>query len=37
MEVTEAFCHRAAIAMQLTNCGTEIFFDKALMQLIKLY
>ncbi|KAF3156040.1 hypothetical protein TWF225_008146 [Orbilia oligospora] len=29
-EVTLAFCKRAAIAQQLLNCLTEIFFDKAL-------
>ncbi|WVR08198.1 hypothetical protein IAU60_005245 [Kwoniella sp. DSM 27419] len=29
-DVTLAFCKRAAIAQQLTNCLTEIFFDKAL-------
>ena len=29
-EVTEAICKRAAIAHQLTNCLTEIFFDQAL-------
>ncbi|KAK6532642.1 hypothetical protein TWF281_006823 [Arthrobotrys megalospora] len=29
-EVTVAFCKRAAIAQQLLNCLTEIFFDKAL-------
>lgn len=27
-EVTEAICKRAAIAHQLTNCLTEIFFDE---------
>ncbi|KAG7892592.1 hypothetical protein KL908_003544 [Ogataea polymorpha] len=27
LEVTLAFCHRAAIATQLTNCCTEIMFD----------
>lgn len=32
IEVTRAFCHRAAIAHQLTNCLTEIFFDEALQQ-----
>ena len=26
VEVTTAFCKRAAIAQQLTNCLTEIFF-----------
>lgn len=30
VEVTEAFCHRAAYSQQLLNCCTEIFFDKAL-------
>ncbi|KAF2211253.1 hypothetical protein CERZMDRAFT_85443 [Cercospora zeae-maydis SCOH1-5] len=29
-EVTRAFCKRAAIAQQLTNCLTEIFFDEAI-------
>ncbi|PSN62190.1 amidase [Corynespora cassiicola Philippines] len=29
-QVTIAFCKRAAIAHQLTNCLTEIFFDKAI-------
>ncbi|KAK4550339.1 hypothetical protein LTR36_003306 [Oleoguttula mirabilis] len=29
-EVTTAFCKRAAIAQQLTNCLTETFFDQAL-------
>ncbi|KAF1974861.1 amidase [Bimuria novae-zelandiae CBS 107.79] len=29
-QVTIAFCKRAAVAHQLTNCLTEIFFDKAL-------
>lgn len=28
--VTTAFCKRAAIAQQLTNCLTEIFFDAAI-------
>lgn len=32
LQVAEAFCHRAAIAQQLTNCLTEIFFDEALDQ-----
>ncbi len=31
-EVTLAFCKRAAIAQQLTNCLTEIFFDRALVR-----
>lgn len=30
IEVTEAFCHAAAIAQGLTNCLTEVFFDVAL-------
>ncbi|KAK1706410.1 hypothetical protein CaCOL14_008345 [Colletotrichum acutatum] len=29
-QVTEAFCHRSAIAQQLTNCLTEPLFDTAL-------
>ncbi|KAJ2996299.1 hypothetical protein NUW58_g1013 [Xylaria curta] len=29
-QVTVAFCKRAAIAQQLVNCLTEIFFDKAI-------
>src|SRR5579871_4412374 len=29
-EVTTAFCKRAAIAQQLTNCLTEIFFLEAI-------
>ncbi|KAI9802130.1 MAG: hypothetical protein M1833_002051 [Piccolia ochrophora] len=29
-EVVEAFCKRAAVAHQVTNCLTEIFFDDAL-------
>ncbi|CAK7915813.1 hypothetical protein CAAN3_18S00386 [[Candida] anglica] len=28
--VTRAFCHRAALAHQLTTCCSEIFFDRAL-------
>lgn len=36
VEVTRAFCHRAAIAHQLTNCLTEIFFDEALEQAAQL-
>ncbi|SGZ54586.1 CIC11C00000000554 [Sungouiella intermedia] len=27
VDVASAFMHRAAVATQLTNCGTEIFFD----------
>ncbi|KAJ5352575.1 hypothetical protein N7452_001549 [Penicillium brevicompactum] len=30
VEVTEAFCHRAAVAHQMVNCLHEIFFDEAL-------
>ena len=30
LQVTKAFCHRASIAHQLTNCLTEIFFDEAI-------
>ncbi|KJX94055.1 general amidase like protein [Zymoseptoria brevis] len=29
-EVTRAFCKRAAVAQQVTNCLTEIFFDEAI-------
>ncbi|KAH0036688.1 amidase, partial [Aureobasidium melanogenum] len=29
-EVTLAFCKRAAVAQQLTNCLTEIFFEEAI-------
>ncbi|KAK6411887.1 hypothetical protein LTR95_018034, partial [Oleoguttula sp. CCFEE 5521] len=29
-DVTTAFCKRAAIAQQLTNCSTEILFDDAI-------
>ncbi|KAG9949029.1 amidase, partial [Aureobasidium melanogenum] len=29
-EVTVAFCKRAAVAQQLTNCLTEIFFEEAI-------
>lgn len=32
LEVTSAFCHRASIAQQLTNCLSEVFFDEALQQ-----
>ncbi|EXJ87653.1 hypothetical protein A1O1_04577 [Capronia coronata CBS 617.96] len=31
-EVVTAFCHRAALAHQLTNCLLEIFFDQAIME-----
>jgi amidase len=30
VEITRAFCHRAALAHQLTSCLHEIFFDAAL-------
>lgn len=36
VEVTRAFCHRAAIAHQITNCLTEIFFDEGLEQAAQL-
>lgn len=29
MEIANAFCHRAALVHQLTNCCTEIFFERA--------
>lgn len=32
VQVTTAFCKRAAIAQQLTKCLTEIFFDRALVK-----
>ncbi|UZJ53325.1 hypothetical protein CBS101457_002645 [Exobasidium rhododendri] len=32
VEVTTAFCKRASVAEQATNCLTEIFFDEALEQ-----
>lgn len=32
VQVTTAFCKRAAIAQQLTRCLTEIFFDRALVK-----
>ncbi|KAH8890689.1 putative fatty-acid amide hydrolase [Thozetella sp. PMI_491] len=35
-QVTVAFCKRAAIAQQLTNCLTEIFFDEAIERAKKL-
>ncbi|KAI3321821.1 putative fatty-acid amide hydrolase [Xylariaceae sp. AK1471] len=35
-QVTVAFCKRAAIAHQLTNCLTEIFFDEAIERAKKL-
>jgi len=30
VQVTKAFCHRAALAHQIINCCSEIFFDRAL-------
>ncbi|KAL2201849.1 putative general amidase GmdA [Sarocladium strictum] len=35
-EVVSAFCHRAALAHQLTNCLHEIFFDQAIAHARKL-
>ncbi|KAK0733619.1 amidase signature domain-containing protein [Lasiosphaeria miniovina] len=35
-QVVVAFCKRAAIAQQLTNCLTEIFFDEAIARAKKL-
>lgn len=32
VQVCNAFCHRASIAHQLTNCLSEVFFDEALKQ-----
>lgn len=32
VDVASAFCHRASIAHQLTNCLSEVFFDEALEQ-----
>lgn len=29
-KVTEAYCHRAALAHQIVNCCSEIFFDRAM-------
>ncbi|KAL6703948.1 hypothetical protein ACN47E_008886 [Coniothyrium glycines] len=36
VDVTRAFCKRAAIAQQLTKCLTEIFFDDALQRAAQL-
>ncbi|KAK6458184.1 Acetamidase [Scheffersomyces xylosifermentans] len=36
VEVTAAFCHRATIAHQLTNCLSEIFFEDALIRAAEL-
>ncbi|KAL9941636.1 hypothetical protein ACHAQF_000734 [Verticillium nonalfalfae] len=35
-DIAEAFCHRAALAHQMTNCLHEIFFDAALDEAQKL-
>lgn len=35
-EVTLAFCHRASIVHQLTNCLSEVFFDEGLKQAMEL-
>ncbi|KAJ8142356.1 hypothetical protein OY671_004500 [Metschnikowia pulcherrima] len=32
VEVVKAFCHRASVAHQLTNCLSEVFFDAAIKQ-----
>lgn len=36
VEVTKAFCHRAAISHQLLSCLHEIFFDQAIAEAEKL-
>jgi len=36
VEVTTAFCKRATIACQLTNCLSEVFFDQALKDAAKI-
>ncbi|OBA19582.1 amidase [Metschnikowia bicuspidata var. bicuspidata NRRL YB-4993] len=36
VDVTKAFCHRASVAHQLTNCLSEVFFDDAIEQAEKL-
>jgi amidase len=36
VEIAKAFCHRASLAHQLTNCLHEIFFDAALQDAEKL-
>ncbi|BGP15791.1 hypothetical protein JCM10213_005727 [Rhodosporidiobolus nylandii] len=36
LEVATAFCKRASIAQQLTNCLTEVFFDRALQRAAEL-
>ncbi|TKA68211.1 hypothetical protein B0A49_07469 [Cryomyces minteri] len=36
VEVTKAFCHRAAVAHRLVNCLHEIFFDQAIQDAQKL-
>lgn len=35
-QVASAFCHRASIAHQLTNCLSEVFFDECLEQALEL-
>lgn len=32
VQVCNAFCHRASVAHQLTNCLSEVFFDEAIKQ-----
>ena len=32
VEVVKAFCHRASVAHQLTNCLSEVFYDAAINQ-----
>lgn len=32
VQVCKAFCHRASVAHQLTNCLSEVFFDEAVKQ-----
>lgn len=29
VEICQAYCHRSALVHQLTNCLTEIFYDRA--------
>lgn len=36
LQVAKAYCHRATIAHQLTNCLSEVFFDEALAQAAEL-
>lgn len=35
-QVASAFCHRASIAQQLTNCLSEVFFEEGLQQALEL-